>query len=156
MAKYRNYTDKQLQEATASSTSCRQVLIKLGLAPKGGNYGTFRRNAERLRLDTSHFLGQGHNRGKEALNQRPIEDYLSNKARIRSSKLRERLIREGYFERQCSSCRGRTWLGLPMPPELDHINGDPENNRLNNLRLLCPNCHARTPTYRRSKSSLTD
>lgn len=105
-------------------------------------------------LDTSHFLGQGHNRGKEALNQRPIEDYLSNKARTRSSKLRERLIWERYFEHQCSSCKRRTWLGRPIPLELDHISGDSEDNDLENLRLLCPNCHARTPTYRRSKASL--
>ncbi len=148
MVKYRNYTPEELRSAVANSTSCRQVLIKLGLSPKGGNYGTFKRNVEKLGLDTSHFLGQGHNRGKKAVNQRPIEDYLENKAYIRSSKLRERLIREGYFERQCSSCRGKIWLGKAMPLELDHINGDPVNNGLENLRLLCPNCHALTPTYR--------
>jgi 5-methylcytosine-specific restriction endonuclease McrA len=48
----------------------------------------------------------------------------------------------------CSCCSGTEWLGKPMPLELDHINGDNANNSLDNLRLLCPNCHAQTPTYR--------
>lgn len=149
MHKYKNYTDEDLKEAVRSSPSMRQVLIKLGLVPKGGNYDTMKRAVRRLGLDTSHFLPQaGHNRGKVLGPMRTLEDYLSGKVVPRSSRLRERLISEGVFEHQCSSCRGRTWLGKDIPLELDHISGNNEDNSLKNLRLLCPNCHAQTPTYR--------
>jgi len=149
MSNYKNYTDVDLKEAVRSSSSRRQVLIKLGLAPKGGNYDTIKRAIARLDVNTDHFLpSAGHNRGKRVGPLRPIEDYFSGKARIRSSRLREKLISEDIFEHQCSWCKGRTWLGKEIPLELDHIDGDNENNNLENLRLLCPNCHAQTPTYR--------
>ena len=63
-------------------------------------------------------------------------------------KLRQRLIKEGLKLHQCESCLCETWMGQPIPLELDHINGDRWDSRLENLRLLCPNCHAQTDTYR--------
>lgn len=151
----RKYTDEELREAVRTSTSRRQVLLKLGLAPQGGNYATTKRAIEALDLDTSHFLPPaGHNKGIPPGPKRPIEDYFENKITVRTSRLRERLILEGYAEHQCSGCQRRTWLGSPIPLELDHIDGNSADNRLGNLRLLCPNCHAQTPTYRRRKSSL--
>lgn len=53
-----------------------------------------------------------------------------------------------YHGMVCSSCKGETWMGNPIPLELDHIDGNAGNNRLDNLRLLCPNCHALTPTHK--------
>lgn len=153
MPKRRTYTDEELREAVRLSTSRRQVLLRLGLAPEGGNYATTKRAMEHLSLGTSHFLPPaGHNKGVFLGPKRPVRDYLVDGSLIRTSRLRERLIQEGYFEHQCSRCRGRTWLGEPIPLELDHINGSNEDNRLENLRLLCPNCHAQTPTYCRRKS----
>ncbi len=148
MPRVPKYTDEQLIQAVKNSTSVRQVLIRLGVVPRGGNYSTLYRAFNRLGLDTSHFTGQASNRGRKFGFKRPIEDYLQNKHSIQSFKLRNRLLKEGIFERQCSCCRGRTWLGAPIPLELDHINGDRDDNALKNLRLLCPNCHAQTPTYR--------
>jgi 5-methylcytosine-specific restriction endonuclease McrA len=64
-------------------------------------------------------------------------------------------LREGIFEHRCANCRNTRWLNQPIPLELDHINGNNKDNRLKNLRLLCPNCHAQTPTYRSKKRSKT-
>lgn len=143
-----NYTDKQLVQATKQSISIRQTLIVLGIVPAGGNYATIKKHIERLNLDTSHFLGQAQNKGKTLQPKRPIEDYLSNRHSIQSHPLRLRLIKEGYFTHKCYRCNLTTWQGRPIPIELEHKDGNHHNNRLENLTILCPNCHALTPTYR--------
>ena len=83
--------------------------------------------------------------------KRPIEDYLSNKVPMQSDKLKIRLINEGKLEDKCDNCGLEAWLQDSIPLELDHVNGDHNDNRLRNLRLLCPNCHAQTDNYRGQK-----
>lgn len=124
------------------------ALRKLGLVAKGGNYGTLRRAIERLDLDVSHMTGQAGNKGKKFGPKRPLSDYLGNRQEIQSYKLKNRLLLEGIMKPQCVKCRRKTWNRSPIPLELDHVNGNNADNRLGNLRLLCPNCHAQTPTYR--------
>ncbi|MEJ2361301.1 MAG: HNH endonuclease signature motif containing protein [Gammaproteobacteria bacterium] len=142
------YTEQQLKEAVKSATSLRQVLQLLNVAAYGGNYEVLRKAIKHFNLDTSHFTGQAWNKGKSLPSRVQTETYLKNELPIQSHKLKNRLLKEGVFEHQCSSCKNRTWLDLPIPLELDHINGNNKDNRLKNLRLLCPNCHALTPTYR--------
>jgi len=146
--KLHKYTESELREAVASSTSYRQVLLKLNVKAAGGNYSTLRKAIKYFDLDVSHMLGQASNRGKTFGSKRDIKEYLSNNVPIQSNKLRKRLLREGIFEYKCSSCNLEDWLDKPTPLELDHINGNHSDNSLTNLRLLCPNCHALTPTYR--------
>ena len=69
-----------------------------------------------------------------------------NAAYIRSHALRVKLIRDGYKKAECETCHTVNWQGQPVPLELDHINGDHFDNTFSNLRILCPNCHAQTPT----------
>jgi 5-methylcytosine-specific restriction endonuclease McrA len=82
---------------------------------------------------------------------RPIEDYLSNKIPMQSDKLKIRIIKEGILDPICAICGLTYWMQQDIPLELDHKNGDHNDNRKENLQLICPNCHAQTDTYRVKK-----
>lgn len=146
--KLHKYSENQLRDAVKRSASMRQVLQKLNVAAYGGNYDVLRKAIKHFNMDTSHFTGQAWNKGKKLPPKQPIKNYLNNKFPIQSFKLKNRLIKEGIFEHRCSKCEHTKWFNQPIPLELDHINGDNKDNRIKNLRLLCPNCHALTPTYR--------
>jgi 5-methylcytosine-specific restriction endonuclease McrA len=151
------YTKEMVETAVSTSISYAQVLTKLGIIPAGGNYSVLKKFITTNNIDTKHFKGQGWN--KKGINHKPsshipIDQYLSNQRSITSHKLRKRLLKDGIFEHKCSKCNLTEWLGEPIPLELDHIDGCNTNNNLSNLRLLCPNCHSTTPTFRRSKRSL--
>jgi hypothetical protein len=144
----KRYTQQQLVTAIKESTSKRQALTKLGIAPKGGNYKVIDKAISANNIDTSHFTGRGWNKGKTFSPKRPIKDYLTNKYPIGSHKLRLRLLKENILQHKCSCCALEKWLDKPIPLELEHKDGNHENNQLSNLCLLCPNCHTLTPTYR--------
>ena len=73
---------------------------------------------------------------------------LKKDSTYQSNKLRKRLLDEGIKEYQCEICKLSDWMGKLIPLELDHIDGNNSNNEITNLRLICPNCHAQTDTYR--------
>lgn len=135
------YSNEELKIVVENSTSIRQCLIKLNLNATGSAYYSIKTKIKKLNLDTSHFLGQAHNRGKIFGPKRDTQDYLSNKYPIGSSYLRRRLLKEQIFEYKCYKCNATKWLDGPIPLELHHINGNHLDNNLTNLILLCPNCH---------------
>jgi hypothetical protein len=150
MGKKRRWTDEALQVAVVECYSMASVLRTLGLKVRGANYDTVRRRIRDMNLDRSHWTGQGHRKGSTVpvIPPQPLTEILRKGRSYQTSTLRKRLIREGYFKPECRMCTLSTWMGRPIPLELDHIDGDRENNLLENLRLVCPNCHAQTATYR--------
>mgnify|MGYP003659458535 CR=1 FL=1 len=155
-----SYTIEEFKSAVQGSYSIAQALTKLGVSPRGGNYRVFKKFEKLYEIDTSHFTGQGHLKGKtHNFNTIPLGEILVKDYEYSSNKLRKRLISEGLKEHKCECCNLIEWLGEPIPLELDHIDGDHFNNEIKNLKILCPNCHAKTPTYRgknkKSKKSQT-
>jgi len=146
--KHHKYTKEQLINAIQNSTSKRQALLKLNIAAQGGNYRVINKAIQLYKLDTSHFKGQGWNKDLKIGPKIPLSEYLNNSKTILSHKLKLRLIREKYFPHKCQQCKRSTWNKKLIPLELDHINGNHVDNKITNLRLLCPNCHAQTSTYR--------
>jgi len=146
----RRYTDAQLRGAVTRSRSIRQTLIRLGIRAEGGNYKTIQRDIQRLGLDTSHFTGKGWRRGstRSVTRTRDLSEMLTENSHVETKTIRKRLLREGVKEHRCERCGITEWFGEPVPLELDHINGIYNDHRLENLRLLCPNCHAQTDTFR--------
>ncbi|MDQ1038378.1 hypothetical protein QFZ75_004794 [Streptomyces sp. V3I8] len=149
-------SEEELRRAVAESTSVAGTLRLLRRPDSTRLRALFPELTARYGIDTSHFLGQGHLRGKPGPTplKRP-EDLLvkrSGERRARTGQLRRALREIGVPER-CARCGAPPeWLDRPMTLEVDHISGDWSDDRPENLRLLCPNCHAITSTWCRGGS----
>ncbi len=125
--------------------------MKIGLIEAGGNYDQVRKYAKELGLDISHFKGKAWNKGLRGrlMPLIPTSQILVKGSSFQSYKLKKRLFAEGLKQKQCEECGwAKIAAGGYLPLELDHINGDRHDNRLVNLRVLCPNCHSLKPTHR--------
>src|SRR3989344_3586321 len=147
----RSWSEVQLIEAARTSASLRQVIAKLGLIEAGGNYDQVRKYIKGLEIDITHFKGRSWNKGMRGrlMPLIPTKDILIKGSTYQSFKLKRRLFNEGLKMKRCEECGwAKSTEDGYLPLELDHINGDRHDNRLENLRVLCPNCHSLKPTHR--------
>lgn len=151
MSRIRSWSDKELEVAIKSSRSIRAVLLLLNLVPAGGNYEQIKRRAKELGISTEHFTGMGWNVGLQFNPKppKPINELLVMNGTSQSFELKKRLFVLGLKTPSCEICG---WAEMSedgrIPVELDHINGDRYDNRIENLRILCPNCHSLQSTHR--------
>lgn len=129
--------ENQSKAFIAKQLKCKQetlnnYLIKMGIDYKGNQ------------------SGKGTSKPKQ--NKWSLEEYLQNSTNIQSNKIRHKLLEEGIKEHKCENCGLTEWFGNPIPLELHHIDGNRDNNVLENYQLLCPNCHALTDSYRGKNS----
>jgi sulfur carrier protein ThiS len=150
------YRSEDLARAVASSTSVAGVLRQLGIRPAGGSHHYISSRIRDEGLDTTHFTGPGHNRGKAGPRRSAAEILvvLPPGSRRAGHPLLKRAMLESGVPHQCALCGlGPEWHGRPLTLAIDHVNGEWLDNRLDNLRFLCPNCHAQTATWCRRKGS---
>ena len=145
----RKWTDEDFIEAARDSISIAEVLRRIGLVPKGGNYRTIHSEVGRLKVDTSHWLGNAHLRGRRRVLPRvPLSEVLVENCEYSRSNLKLRLLAEGFLRNVCYICgQLPEWNGKPLVLVMDHINGVNNDNRIENLRMLCPHCNSQQDTF---------
>lgn len=156
----RKYTKEWLEELCASSYSYAEVLRKAGRVQGGGSQQTLKNKIKEWNIDVSHFKGQGWSSGSTAKNNQSIERAARNKRKYEYDEIfcehslatrntvRSYILKDDLIEYKCSFCGNEgVWLNKEIALQLDHINGISDDNRLKNLRWLCPNCHATTDTF---------
>ena len=144
----RSFTESQLRNAVATSRSCSEVLRKLGLRPAGGNHGTIKKYVALWDITTEHFDPEAIRRETLSRPPTPLAELLVEHSTYHRGHLKRRLLAEGIKQRQCELCgQGDMWRGRPLALILDHINGIADDNRLENLRIVCPNCAATFDTH---------
>lgn len=148
MARETAYSEAEVRAAVAAASCLTDALRRLGLRPAGGNFGTLRRLIDRFGLSTAHFDLRQARRNNYTAPMIPIEEILVEHSTYSRKSLKRRLYELGLKRRECELCgQGEMWRGARMGLILDHINGVPDDNRLENLRIVCPNCAATFETH---------
>lgn len=142
MTDRKKYYIKLIKESFSLNEVCR----KANICNTTGNYKTLKKIIEEEKIDTSHFKRNGYHKRSDH-KRKPIEEYLTIDSTIVSSRLKRYLLESGIKERKCERCGNTTWMGSDIPIELHHINGNNTDNRLENLQILCSNCHSQTENF---------
>lgn len=142
-------SDEQFVELLKKSSTISEVLFKLGYTVKGNSWGysQVKRRMDDLNLDYSIFKGKSAVIKITKLNNVRKEDILKENCKHQRTVLRRYVIKNNLIPYKCAICGCTKWQGKTLSLELDHINGINNDNRLENLRFLCPNCHSQTSTY---------
>ena len=139
-----DWNKEKLEEAIANSFNYCDVLRYLNIPLQGNNSCTLKHKIKEFNLDISHFTLKGNTRSREYIK---AEYYLVENSTIQTDKLKKKLLHEGIKEAKCECCGLTEWLNKPIILQLHHVDGNKNNNKLENLQLLCPNCHSQTDNY---------
>ena len=142
-------SDEQFVELLKNSSTISEVLFKLGYSVKGNSWGfaKIRQRMSDLNLDGSVFKGKSPITKYGTLHKVNASDILKPNCKHARSVLRRYVIKNNLIPYRCAICGCVEWQGRTLSLELDHINGINNDNRIENLRFLCPNCHSQTTTY---------
>lgn len=144
------YSLNQLTEIIRDSDTFSEVCRKLQIPVFSGNIKTLKNKCNINNIDYSHFKGRGWNKNKtfHSTIKIPLSSILiSNSTYLNTSRIKNRLIKEGIKENKCEICGISHWLDKPISLQLHHINGVNNDHKLDNLQILCPNCHSQTENY---------
>ena len=148
--KTKSWTENQLRVAALNSKSVRQIIFKLHLIPAGGNYTQIQKYLKFYKINTKHFTGKAWNKGMKGIGapRIPLDEILKKDTEFQSYKLKKRLFSAKLKKPKCELCGwSKKSIDGRIPLELDHINGNSRDNRIENLRILCPNCHSQTEHF---------
>jgi hypothetical protein len=144
---YFRYTKKKLEIAAAKSFSVQGVArILLGKPVSGNQHQHIKKMIIKYSINTNHFLGRRHNLGKISNKRKSSAEIFTVGVRQKSFLLRRALLESG-IQYNCLICGINSWRDQKLNLEIDHIDGNSSDNRIENLRFLCPNCHSQTHTF---------
>jgi len=138
-------SDKEFKDIIENCETYSEILAYFGLMNRGDNHKTLKKRINELGIK---FESIGYNRILAENRKKPISYFLRKGIKVTNTYLKKRLIKEGLIEDKCDICdQGNMWNGEYLSLHVDHKNGDPTDHRLENIRLLCPNCHSQTGNY---------
>lgn len=153
---WKKYTEIEFRKAISESTSWSEVARKLNVSKSGSRSKLFKKLCNILDIETSHFLGLAWSKGKKidinkkwGIKAKPEEVLVENSPyKGGSNGIKKILIKHLLLKYQCYNCTNNgNWMKKNLVLQLDHINGNNKDNRIENLRFLCPNCHSQTSTF---------
>lgn len=149
-----SYTEEQLREAVENSKNVGQAIRYMTGSLSGAKYTTVKKYIDMWGISTEHFDANDKYRKQAARIETPLSEILVKDSPYlgKNQQIKKKLLAANMIDDVCSLCGlGNEYNGLPLVLQLDHINGDNRDNRIDNLRIVCPNCHTQTKTWGNKK-----